>query len=356
MNWPSYGQGVLRPLLRRAILKLDPLPSTLRVLLDQGAAPHVRPLLEDVLSELTLPYVMVEWAPSEARKDLAQVEELARELVREWLDRRCLLLAVGGGVTTDVGGFVAATLLRGLRWGAIPTTLLGMADAALGGKTAVNLPEGKNLVGAFHAPEFVIADVDLLAGLPPREWRSGLGEILKAGLIGDAELLCQLEELPGAALRRPGPEILEVVSAAGRVKMRIVIADPKEEGERMLLNLGHSFAHALEAAAGYGRLAHGEAVGLGLRCAARLATRMEIAEEDLELRVRKLLARLGLPLAYDGELPGHAALTRLLIRDKKAREGRIDLVLPVRPEQCLVVRGMEPEAVAEALYDTLGPP
>ncbi|RMH02618.1 MAG: 3-dehydroquinate synthase [Planctomycetota bacterium] len=360
MNWPSYGRGILPELLPRSLAELDPPATALFLLVDPNAAAALEPALAEVERRLPCPCHRLPWGAGEERKTPAEAERLAREAVRRGVDRASVVVGAGGGVTTDVAGFLAAVLLRGLRWGAVPTTLLAMADAALGGKTAVNLPEGKNLIGAFHLPEFVLADVAVLAGLPEREWRCGLGEVLKSALIDGSELLPVLRRLDPVGLRRAGDDALALAAGAGRVKMRIVEADPTEQGERKLLNLGHTFGHALEIASvppGGGRpaLAHGEAVALGLRCAARLAEEMEIAAPGLRDEVVALGRRLGLPERFPGPLPPVADLAVLLRRDKKARGGRLDLVLPAEPGSCLIVRGVEAEAVAERIHAELEP-
>ncbi len=359
MIWPSYGRGILPVLLPRELAEAPQPPTSVHVLLDEAADEVSRAALDAAEAALPCPMHRVRWQPSERAKCLAEAEQLARGIVQRGADRATLLVGVGGGVTTDMAGFLAAVLLRGVRWGAVPTTLLGMADAALGGKTAVNLPEGKNLVGAFHQPCFVLADIATLETLPPREWRCGLGEVLKAALIDGTELMPALERAAPDDLQFPGDTALELASGAGRVKMRIAEADPTEQGERKLLNLGHTFGHALETAAGRdpgieGGLSHGEAVALGLRCAARMAEEMDVAENGLYQHVLELLHKLGLPGEYPGELPGRDDLATLLQRDKKAHGGHLDLVLPAEPGSCLLVRGIAPAAVADVIEAELG--
>jgi 3-dehydroquinate synthase len=302
---------------------------------------------------LDLPIHLILWEASEAKKTLSEAENLARNIIQLGVDRESVLIAVGGGVTTDMGGFLASTLLRGIRWGAIPTTLLGMADAALGGKTAVNLPEGKNLVGTFHHPLFVICDVNTLATLPARELTSGLGEVVKTAFLSGEDSFRQLEEATPSELRQPGDSLLTAVSEAGRTKMRVVEEDPEEHGVRKLLNFGHTFGHALETAAGHGNLAHGEAVALGLRCAVRMATDLEIAQSGVAARLRSLCAKLGFPNEYPGTLPGIQELCTLLSRDKKVHAGNLDLILPVEPGKCLLLRGVETQAAAEVIHKEL---
>ncbi len=353
MIHPSYGIGVLRALIRGAAADLGPPATSFTILLDENAAPTTQTSIEEALGDLEISIHTHLWKACESKKTLHEADSLAREIVQQGVDRQSVLIAVGGGVTTDMGGFLASTLLRGIRWGAIPTTLLAMADAALGGKTAVNLPEGKNLVGTFHQPLFVICDVDTLGTLPAREMNSGLGEVVKTAFLSGEESFRQLEESNPAELRQPGDSLLAAVSNAGRTKMQIVEEDPKEHGIRKLLNLGHTFGHALETAAGHGTLAHGEAVALGLRCAVRMATDMDIAENGVAVRLRSLCTKLGFASEYPGTLPGIQELCTLLSRDKKAQDGSLDLILPVEPGRCLLLRGVETQAAAEVIHKEL---
>lgn len=348
-----YGRGNLREDLARELRALRPRPTAVFVLLDRRAARAARRPIAAALQDAGLGARWIPWRAAERRKTLAEAERLARRIVRAGVDRQSLLLAAGGGVTTDVGGFVAAVLLRGIRWGAVPTTLLGMVDAALGGKTAVDLPEGKNLLGAFHGPEFVVGDVDALRTLPAREWRCGLGEALKTALIGGPALLRRLEAAPPASLRRPSPAVLDLARACARVKLRIVTADPREEtGARALLNLGHTFGHALEAASGY-RLAHGEAVALGLLCGLHFSVEGGIAPRARLHRIRRLARRMRLPARYDGRLPDLRRLAAFLARDKKASGGRLTLLLPCATGSVVRISGVSPLQAAAALRNAL---
>ncbi|TAH39324.1 MAG: 3-dehydroquinate synthase [Planctomycetota bacterium] len=353
MSRPRYGRGTLRRDLAAAVRRLEPRPGSVLVLLDRRAAVARRPIAA-ALADAGLPARWISWSASERRKTLAALERLGRAAVRAGVDRRSLLLAAGGGVTTDLGGFLAATLLRGIRWGAIPTTLLGLVDAALGGKTAVDLPEGKNLLGAFHPPQFVIGDLALLRTLPAREWSCGLGEVLKSALIAGEPLLRRLERTPPADLRRPGAATLRIAQDCADLKMEVVEQDPRESGLRKVLNLGHSFGHALEAAAGYRRLAHGEAVALGILCALRFGEDAGLLERAFSTRVRGLARRLGLPAAFPGRLPATTDLRRLLQRDKKARSGNLELLIPVRAGEILLLECVAPAAAAAAIRRELG--
>ena len=354
MNQPSYGSGILRALVRGAIADLDPAPSSVTVMMDTAAESACGATLAAALKDAGCSVRAILWDAAEEKKTFIQAEILARQIVSGGVDRQSLLIAAGGGVTTDMGGFLAATLLRGIRWGAIPTTLLGMADAALGGKTALNLPEGKNLIGAFHHPEFVICDAEVLATLPERHWNSGLGEILKTAFLAGEDALALMEEAAAADLRRPSDSLLNLLARAGETKMRIVREDPEEQGTRKLLTLGHTFGHALETAAGPDALTHGEAITLGFLCAARMSVEMEVAEKAVADRIRNLVRQLKLPEAFPGPLPSDLRLEELITRDKKAVGGKLDLVLPVEPGSCILVRGVDPKIAIQATIRELG--
>ncbi|MAW60033.1 MAG: 3-dehydroquinate synthase [Planctomycetes bacterium] len=349
---PVFGLRILERRLPQLMRRVE--PTGIWVLLDRKVEPVLGRALERALAATDLPHRVIRFTASEKNKSLAQLEKLAGRFLRAGADRGGLILGVGGGITTDVAGFLAATLMRGCAWGAVPTTLLGMADAAIGGKTAVNLPEGKNLLGAFHQPRFVLADVASLRTLPDREWGCGLGEVLKSGMIASPALLRRIESTPPRAIRRAGAEALALAKAAAGVKVKIVAADPLEGGERKLLNLGHTFGHALETAAGPRKLAHGEAVGLGLLCAARMAVDTGRARPVYAAQVLALLQRCGLPSRYPGKLPSPAELTRLIGRDKKKAGKTVDVILPIRPGRCEILPGQQPRELAAVIAATLG--
>jgi len=239
----------------------------------------------------------------EAHKRLATLEGVCEALAHGGLDRRSIVVALGGGVVGDLAGFASAVYMRGIAFAQLPTTLLAQVDASVGGKTAVDLDAGKNLVGAFHQPAFVLADVDTLGSLPPRELAAGLAEVVKTGLVGDAALF-ELCEARAIDLARPPADVpadllTEIVRRSVTVKAGVVSRDELESGERALLNLGHTVGHAIEAAAGYGPVLHGEAVGLGLIAACRVGARLGITDAALEGRVTRLLHSLGLPTDLD---------------------------------------------------------
>ncbi|HTU34083.1 MAG TPA: 3-dehydroquinate synthase [Candidatus Acidoferrum sp.] len=265
---------------------------------------------------------------SESRKRLATIEEIARKLTRAGADRRCILLAVGGGVVGDVAGFAAATYLRGVRIVHVPTTLVAQVDSAIGGKTGVDLPEGKNLVGAFHPPQLVVVDPELLRTLPQREYRSGLYEVVKYGIIADAKLFDFLEKHMDELLRRDAAALDRVIPRCIAIKAAVVNADEHESGLRKILNYGHTLGHAFEAATHYKRFLHGEAIGWGMIA----ATLLSVQAFRLPLldcfRILRIIWRIGplpaLPTIRSGEL------RELLVSDKKTRGREVGWVLANR--------------------------
>ncbi len=265
----------------------------------------------------------------EGQKSLTAAAELYDRLVECHADRRTLVVAVGGGVIGDLAGFVAATFKRGLPLLMVPTTLLAMVDSSVGGKAAVNHPRAKNLIGAFHQPIGVWIDSAVLATLPEREYRSGLAEVVKYGVILDPEFFAYLEEKTAAILQQEPGVLQAIVSRCCRLKADMVERDEREEsGLRALLNYGHTFAHAFETAAGYGSWLHGEAVAAGMICASRLAERRGLIAADITDRQRKLLHAFALPIAPDAWPSGK--LLETMRSDKKALAGKMRFVLPRR--------------------------
>jgi 3-dehydroquinate synthase len=264
--------------------------------------------------------------PGEAEKTLASCARIFDDLALMGASRDATIVALGGGVVGDMAGFAAACWMRGIAFVQAPTTLLAMVDSSVGGKTAVDLPQGKNLIGAFHQPRAVIVDTGTLATLPDRELRAGLAEVVKYGALGDAEFFTWLEGNAQALLARDAQALAHAIEASCRTKAGIVARDETEQGERALLNLGHTFGHALETASGYGVLLHGEAIAIGMVQAARLSAHLRQANEADADRLQALLERFGLPTA----LPAGADVQRLLelMRlDKKNLSGRLRLVL-----------------------------
>jgi 3-dehydroquinate synthase len=291
----------------------------------------------------------------EASKSLSSLTLLYDWLIGGAVERRDAVLALGGGVVGDLAGFAAASVLRGIAVVQLPTTLLAMVDAAVGGKTGVNHPLGKNLIGAFHPPRLVLADTATLSTLPPRELRAGWAEVIKHGVISDAGLFVELEDL--AATRRatsadplawrPGdPRLTAIIRRAVAVKVGVVSRDEREQGERITLNYGHTIAHAVEALSGYGELLHGEAVAIGMHAAARIAAAMGLCDAGLVERQRALLGAYGLATALPPGLDP-AALIAATLRDKKVQARKVRWVLPTAIG-AVVVRDDVPEALVHA--------
>jgi 3-dehydroquinate synthase len=270
----------------------------------------------------------VTFPPGEKSKTREWWARLTDELMNRGFGRDSAIVALGGGVTGDLAGFVAATYLRGIPYVQVPTTLLAMVDASVGGKTGVDTAHGKNLVGAFHPPVAVLADPRSLSTLDEREYRNGLPEAVKHGLIADEEYFSWIEANVPALKARDLSVLAELVRRSVEIKGSVVSDDERESGRRAILNAGHTVAHAVEQASGY-RIPHGEAVALGLLAESRLAEKLGVASAGLEVRVRQLLISLGLPGALPVSLRP-AELLGSMARDKKNREGRIHFALPTR--------------------------
>lgn len=262
----------------------------------------------------------------EPEKRLESMLPVFDEMLVNGFDRDCQVVALGGGVIGDLAGFVAATYQRGVDFIQVPTTLLAMVDSSVGGKTGVNHPRGKNMIGAFHQPRAVIADLDVLETLPDREFRAGMAEVVKYALLGDAEFLAWLEAHLEAVMARDPEALSFVVERACRNKAAIVAADERESGQRALLNLGHTFGHAIEAALGYGEWLHGEAIGAGMCMAAELSARAGWITAADQQRAEALIARVGLPTRPPTGI-GAARFREFMARDKKNRGGALRLVL-----------------------------
>ncbi|MGC2764681.1 MAG: 3-dehydroquinate synthase [Candidatus Acidiferrum sp.] len=265
---------------------------------------------------------------AESTKTLKTVEAIARKLVRAGVDRKSLLIAVGGGVVGDVVGFVAASYLRGVALVQVPTTVVAQVDSAVGGKTGVNLPEGKNLVGAFYPPKLVVVDPEVLGSLPPREFRGGLAEIIKYGVIADAKLFAFLEKNLERILGRDERPLEHVIRRSIEIKALVVGRDEREAGLREILNYGHTFAHALESVTRYKKFQHGEAVALGIMCAALLGHESVKTPADEVARIISLIRRIG-PFPEWPRVPPRD-LFAAMRADKKTKFGKVRFVLSSR--------------------------
>ena len=288
----------------------------------------------------------------EQHKTLATLGRVFDALVAQRMNRDACVVALGGGVVGDMAGFAAACYQRGVDYVQVPTTLLAQVDSSVGGKTGVNHPGGKNLLGAFHQPRAVVADTDTLATLPPREFRAGLAEVIKYGLVADAGFLAWIEANLDALLRQDGGALTHAIRRSCEIKSEIVAEDEREHGRRALLNLGHTFGHAIETAVGYGEWLHGEAVGAGMLMAADLSCRLGwIPAADVE-RVRALLGRAGLPVSAPPI--GAARALGLMGMDKKVLAGRIRLVLMRRVGEGVVSGDYPADALAATLAAHFG--
>jgi 3-dehydroquinate synthase len=285
--------------------------------------------------------------------EAAKTLEVARggwdALVEAGLDRSSTVIALGGGAVGDLAGFIAATYMRGVNFVQLPTTLLAQVDAAIGGKTAIDHPRGKNLIGAFHQPRFVLADPGVLASLSERQYLSGLAEMIKHGIVLDAAYFGDLEGCLPALLARDLDTMTRTIAGSCRIKAGVVERDEQEAELRHVLNYGHTVGHALEAVTGFGRWTHGEADSLGIVAEARIAERLGLATGDTVARQVNLLERAGLPVRGIGVPP--AAVLEAMKRDKKARDGRVPFVLAPEIGAFRVVYDVPPGVVLETLEE-----
>jgi len=341
-------------LLARAGEAIAPLLARPRVAIvtDETVAGLHLPALEAALAGAGIATAALALPPGEATKSWAMLERAVEWLLAERVERRDVVVAFGGGVIGDLAGFAAAVLRRGVRFVQIPTTLLAQVDSSVGGKTGINSARGKNLVGAFHQPSLVLADTAVLGTLTPRDFRAGYGEVAKYGLLGDAGFFAWLER-HGPGLAADPAALVHAVRRGVEMKAGIVARDETEEGERALLNLGHTFGHALEAATGYDgrRLLHGEGVAIGCALAFDLSARLGLCAQELPSRVAAHLAAVGLPsrLADVPGLPDDEALIGLMAQDKKVQDGRLRFVLARGIGEAFVADGVPMEAVRATL-------
>ena len=290
---------------------------------------------------------IIEVPEGEAAKTLAVAEHCWDRVLAAGLDRTSTILGLGGGAVGDLAGFVAATYMRGMHFVTLATTVLAQVDASIGGKTAIDHPKAKNLIGAFHQPKLVVVDPDVVRTLPEREFRSGLAEIVKHGIVLDAAYFRDLEQSIPALLARDLPTLERVVAGSCRLKAQVVERDEQEAELRWVLNYGHTIGHALEAATAFTRWAHGEAVSLGIAAESGLAERLGLAGPATRDRQVALLRAVGLPVAGLGAEP--AAVIDALSRDKKARDGRIPFVLSPEIGRFQVVFDVSPADILATL-------
>lgn len=316
---------------------------------DTNVCPLHAERLADRLTDEEIEVLVLEVEAGETSKGVETAYELWNQMLEEGVDRQSVVVAVGGGVVGDLAGFVAASFARGLPFFQVPTTLLAQVDSSVGGKVGINLPGAKNMVGAFWQPRGVLADIDLLATLPEREYRAGLAEVVKYGVILDAELFDYLESGVERIRSRDPAALRNLVARSCRLKADIVEQDELElSGRRAILNYGHTFGHALESATNYKRLLHGEGVAIGMTSAARLAAALGMLPQTLADRQQRLLEALGLPTETPIDLDPEDLL-RLMYRDKKVQDGRIRLILPSRIGEVHLVSDAHQEAILRAI-------
>jgi 3-dehydroquinate synthase len=323
---------------RKAVLVSDPAVTRL----------HGEPVAES-LRAAGFEVIKVSVPEGEQAKGLETAREVWNQLLDAGCDRTATVVALGGGAVGDLAGFVAATYMRGMNFVQVPTTLLAQVDASIGGKTAIDHPRAKNLIGAFHQPRLVIVDPLVLTTLPDREFRSGLAEVIKHGIVLDASYFEDLEVNVPALLGRDLTTLERVVAGSCRIKARIVERDEQEAELRWVLNYGHTVGHALEAATGFQVWTHGEAVSLGIAAEARLAERLGIGSSAATKRQLSLLAAVGLPVAGIQVEP--AAAVEALSRDKKSRDGRISFVFAPDIGSFRLLSDVPREAVLEVLKE-----
>lgn len=353
----SYDVRIGTGLIARSAAEIAPLLTRPRVavLTDETVAGLHLDALRDGLRGVEVTALAL--PAGEATKGWAEFSRAVDWLLAAKVERRDLVIAFGGGVIGDLAGFAAAVLRRGVRFVQIPTTLLAQVDSSVGGKTGINSVHGKNLIGAFHQPSLVLADIGLLATLPARDFLSGYGEVVKYGLLGDAAFFDWLEA-HGPALAA-GDEAARryAVRRSVEMKARIVERDETEEGDRALLNLGHTFAHALERATGYSaRLLHGEAVAIGCALAFELSQRLGLCSQEAPSRVRAHLRAMGMKTDLSdipGDLPDAAALMAHMAQDKKVVDGRLRFILARGIGEAFVADGVPGETVRRLIEDAL---
>jgi len=352
------GRGVLASLGAR-VAALRPGVRT-AIVTDRTVAKHWLEQTERSLTEAGIPTSRVIVEEGEASKTYAGLEKVSEALIAARVERNDLVIALGGGVVGDLAGFAAATLRRGVDFVQVPTSLLAQVDSSVGGKTGINSPQGKNLLGAFHQPVLVIADTSVLDTLSPRQFRAGYAEVAKYGVLGDEAFFTWLEAnhadiFSGGAARE------HAIATSCRAKAAIVSRDERENGERALLNLGHTFGHALEAATGFSdRLFHGEGVSVGMVLAAEFSAKLGMISETDAARVERHLASVGLPthlqdiagFAQEG-LADADALMALMAQDKKVKRGKLTFILLEAIGRAVVANDVEPALVRDFLQQKL---
>ena len=355
----SYDVEIGPGLIAEAGARIAPLLKRKQVcvLTDETVAALHLDALRDGLASEGISMKALALPPGEATKGWPQFTRAVEWLLDQKVERRDVVVAFGGGVIGDLAGFAASVLRRGVRFAQIPTSLLAQVDSSVGGKTGINTPQGKNLVGAFHQPSLVLADTAVLGTLTPRDFLAGYGEVVKYGLLGDAEFFDWLEaQGPALASGDMGARV-QAVTRSVQMKADIVARDETEQGDRALLNLGHTFCHALEAATGYSdRLLHGEGVAIGCALAFELSSRLGLCSQEDPSRVRAHLKAMGMKTDLGdipGDLPGAEGLLELMAQDKKVVDGQLRFILARGIGSAFVTSDVPRDAVLKLLEDAL---
>ncbi len=355
----AYDVRIGSGLIAQAGAEIAPLLARPRVAVvteTRVAALHLK-ALEAGLAAQGIDMVALQLPPGESTKAWPEFSRCVEWLLEQKIERRDVVIALGGGVIGDLVGFAAAVLRRGIRFVQIPTSLLAQVDSSVGGKTGINAPQGKNLIGAFHQPALVLADTDVLNTLAPRDFLSGYGEVVKYGLLGDADFFDWLEKYGPVMLSGNQGARIEAVRRSVQMKADIVLRDETEQGDRALLNLGHTFCHALESATGYSdRLLHGEGVAIGCALAFELSMRLGLCSQEEPSRVRAHLRDMGMKTDLgdiEGDLPDAAALLDLMGQDKKVVDGQLRFILARSIGEAFVTSDVPKDAVLRLLEDAL---
>ncbi|WP_298848640.1 3-dehydroquinate synthase [uncultured Ruegeria sp.] len=355
----SYDVEIGPDLLARAGDLISPILARpkVAVLTDENVADLHLDALRAGLKTAGIEMTALALPAGESTKSWPHFERSVEWLLAEKVERRDVIVALGGGVIGDLAGFAAAVLRRGVRFVQIPTSLLAQVDSSVGGKTGINAPQGKNLIGAFHQPSLVLADTSVLATMTQRDFLSGYGEVVKYGLLGDASFFDWLEENGPSVSSGDLTARVRAVTRSVQMKADIVARDETEQGDRALLNLGHTFCHALEAAAGYSdRLLHGEGVAIGCALAFELSSRLGLCSQEDPSRVRAHLRAMGMKTDLadiPGELPSAEALVDLMGQDKKVVDGQLRFILARGIGQAFVTSEVPKDAVLSVLSDAL---
>ncbi|WP_171136380.1 3-dehydroquinate synthase [Ruegeria sp. HKCCC1038] len=355
----SYDVEIGPDLLAQAGTRIAPLLSRPRVavLTDETVASLHLEALRDGLASAGIEMTSLALPAGESTKSWPHFERAVEWLLAEKIERRDVVVAFGGGVIGDLAGFAAAVLRRGVRFVQIPTSLLAQVDSSVGGKTGINAPQGKNLIGAFHQPSLVLADTSVLGTLTARDFLAGYGEVVKYGLLGDSDFFEWLERNGPALSAGDMATRVRAVTRSVQMKADIVARDETEQGDRALLNLGHTFCHALEAATGYSdRLLHGEGVAVGCALAFELSAQLGLCSQEDPSRVRAHLKTMGMKTDLadiPGDLPGAEALVDLMAQDKKVIDGQLRFILVRGIGQAFVTADVPRESVLKVLEDAL---